>query len=383
MRTEATDKLSYVIKQIPDPKKMLSFYEEQVELRDKYLKRIRERRRKERAQAKKLHPVDAAMIISKGMNEGEKRVKEATTPGLSAKSSKAPKQGSRCMRDCIKGLITIKTKHVNSIKNLQSEREEAVLTHLKQIQQNWDAWVFTETWRSEPHEIIDFDGEAEIEEESAHKVQGGDSNVDQSKGCDIKITIETGAEDKQQVRESARCARHCFFACGGKQKARGVAIVINARHAKHAEMEAVNENICAVNLKMNGQRTCIIAVYMPHAGRCSEEQENVYTELSRLIKQSKREKRLIVLAGDFNAVVGKTCDTDCENTSKQTLSQACCKFGYGIRNQKGQRLHTLCIHEKLSIGNTFFDKPCNKLWTHRSVKTGGMECLRQIDYIII
>ena len=64
--------------------------------------------------------------------------------------------------------------------------------------------------------------------------------------------------------------------------------MINARHAKHAEMEAVNENICPVNLKMNGHPTCIIVVYMPHAGRCSEEQEQVYTELARLINKAKR-----------------------------------------------------------------------------------------------
>ena len=134
---------------------------------------------------------------------------------------------------------------------------------------------------------------------------------------------------------------------------------------------------------MNGQPTCIIAVYMPHAGRCNEEQEKVYTELSRLIKKAKREKRLIVLAGDFNAVVGKTDDTDCENTSKQAVSHACGTFGYGIRNQKGQRLHQVCIQENLSIGNTFVDKPCSKLWTHSSVKTGGVECLRQIEHIII
>ena len=41
------------------------------------------------------------------------------------------------------------------------------------------------------------------------------------------------------------------------------------------------------------------------------------------------------------------------------------------------------MRENLSIGNTFFDKPDDKLWTHRSVKAGGVECLRQIDYIIV
>ena len=91
----------------------------------------------------------------------------------------------------------------------------------------------------------------------------------------------------------------------------------------------------------------------------------------------------MVLAGDFNAVVCKTCDTDCVSTSKQALSQACGKFGYGTRNQKGQRLHQCCTHENLTIGNTLFDKPDNKMWTHRSVKTGGVESLRQIDFIMV
>ena len=89
------------------------------------------------------------------------------------------------------------------------------------------------------------------------------------------------------MREPTRRARHCRVACGGK-KARGVAIVINVRHAKHAEMDAVNENVCAVNLRLNGQRTCLIAVYMPHAGKCNEEHESVYTKLSTLITKNKK-----------------------------------------------------------------------------------------------
>ena len=89
------------------------------------------------------------------------------------------------------------------------------------------------------------------------------------------------------------------------------------------------------------------------------------------------------MAGDFNAVVGNTCDIDCVSTSKQALSQACGKFGYGTRNQRGQRLHQFCTQENLTIGNTLFDKPVNKMWTPRSVKTGGVESLRQIEFIMV
>ena len=76
LRTEATDKLVFLLKQISDPTKRLTFYEEQVELRERYLGRMRQRRRRERAKANKVHPIEAAKIISKGMNEGEEIIKE-------------------------------------------------------------------------------------------------------------------------------------------------------------------------------------------------------------------------------------------------------------------------------------------------------------------
>ena len=179
----------------------------------------------------------------------------------------------------MKSLITIKTKNVNSIKGTQCSREEAVLTHLKQTQKQWDAWVFTETWRPEHSEIIDFEAEEEIDEE-----------VDKKEHEPGKEALTADTDIKKQEGVSPRRTRHCLFGCGGK-KCRGVAIVINARHAKNAEMEVVNENVCAVNLRLHGQRTCIIAVYMPHASKCSEEHERVYTELSKLIKKAKKDKK--------------------------------------------------------------------------------------------
>ena len=96
--------------------------------------------------------------------------------------------------------------------------------------------------------------------------------------------------------------------------------------AQNMKIDAVNENICVVNLKMNGHLMGIIAVYMPHAGRCSDEQENVYNELTRFIKKAKRERRMIVIAGYFNAVVGKTYDTNHKGGNEYKLAQACGKF---------------------------------------------------------
>ena len=82
--------------------------------------------------------------------------------------------------------------------------------------------------------------------------------------------------------------------------------------------------------------TRIIAVYMPHAGKCCDEQEAVYQEITKLMKTAKKNKRVVILAGDFNAVVGKTGEDDYAGVDRKVVSQACGTFGYGTRNQKGQ-----------------------------------------------
>ena len=46
-------------------------------------------------------------------------------------------------------------------------------------------------------------------------------------------------------------------------------------------------------------------------------------------------------------------------------------------------MHQFCTQHNFVIGNTMFDKPAENLWTHRGVKTGGVENLRQIDFIMV
>ena len=64
------------------------------------------------------------------MIEGEKIIKEETITRLPQMIGK----DKGIKKADMKGLITIKTKNVNSIRRTQGSREEAVLTHLKQTQ---------------------------------------------------------------------------------------------------------------------------------------------------------------------------------------------------------------------------------------------------------
>ena len=101
----------------------------------------------------------------------------------------------------------------------QGSREAAVLTHLKQTQTEGDAWIFTETWRPEQNEIIDFEAEAKSDEEPVHKKHESINAGDQ-------LAAAADTDSTHKVSEPTRSSRHCLFACVGKN-ARGVAIVIN------------------------------------------------------------------------------------------------------------------------------------------------------------
>ena len=54
---------------------------------------------------------------------------------------------------------------------------------------------------------------------------------------------------------------------------------------------------------------------------------------------------MTVIIGDFNAKVG---------TDWETWKGAIGKFGYGMENERGERLLNFCLSNKLAIANTMF-----------------------------
>ena len=133
-------------------------------------------------------------------------------------------------------------------------------------------------------------------------------------------------------------------------------------------------------MKISNHKVCAVFVYMPHSGHCSDEHEKVYSDLSDLLRKARRQKRVILMVCDFNAVVGRTNDSNFDNRIQDT---ACGQFGFGDLNLRGQRLLHFCMQENLSIANTYFAKRPEQLWTHRSTKCGGANNFRQINYIMI
>ena len=76
IQTEATDKLAHLLSKIEDPAKRVAFFEEQDNLRKIYLEKISQRRKNERINKGKSHPVDKAKIIQEGMRAGKNMIQE-------------------------------------------------------------------------------------------------------------------------------------------------------------------------------------------------------------------------------------------------------------------------------------------------------------------
>ena len=184
---------------------------------------------------------------------------------------------------------------------------------------------------------------------------------------DIVLLNETWRNRKQEIWTTSR---HLFVGAGGTTHSSGVAILLNKRWAQGFEgFKRVSERLCALDLKVAGRKFRFIVPYMPTSWHSDALVEGIYDEISKLCAEASARGRMIVVGGDFNAVVGERCHGDPEHTVGD--------HGLGERNDRGQRLVDWATAENLMILNTKFRKPVEKQWTHQR---GGYH--RLIDYFL-
>ena len=126
----------------------------------------------------------------------------------------------------------------------------------------------------------------------------------------------------------------------------------------------------------------IINVYAPTSEKVEknpEEAENLYAEVETLLSKFKKMKSSItIVAGDFNAKVGKR------------INEERCMGSYstGERNQSGQLLTDFCERNELFLGNTAFQHPARHIttWSQQRVNKVSQtvkNVFNQIDYILV
>ena len=131
----------------------------------------------------------------------------------------------------------------------------------------------------------------------------------------------------------------------------------------------------------------IINTYAPHTQRVREdptELDQFYTDLADTMNEIKDDKTtstsLLLIAGDFNAKVGKKKNEPCLG-----------KHSRGERNNSGQTLVDFCILHDLFIANSSFKHPARHITTWESMYTSIdtvtntsklVKVFNQIDYVM-
>ncbi|XP_065325497.1 uncharacterized protein LOC135932076 [Gordionus sp. m RMFG-2023] len=143
----------------------------------------------------------------------------------------------------------------------------------------------------------------------------------------------------------------------------GVAILIHNKLIKYVSFNPISSRICCLTLNIGYKKIHLFNIYSPHNNKV------FYIELENILKELPH-RDSIILAGDFNASVGKPNNSTCLGNA--TLVQS--------TNTNGKKLIEICEHFNLKIGNTFFNHPNHHTITYKSPSFGTTS---QIDFFVI
>lgn len=193
------------------------------------------------------------------------------------------------------------------------------------------------------------------------------------KRCNIDIAVlsETRIHGEGSLQE----ASFVFYWIGhpqGKARHHGVGFAIKKELAAKMKSLPVGINTRIAQLRFEIEGNCpinIISAYAPTLRATDEEKESFYSTLSGLI-ETVPEQENIILAGDFNARVGRN------NVAWKGVIG---RHGLGNMNANGELLLSFCASHGLSLTNTMFQlKDIHKgTWMHPRSKHW-----HQLDYVI-
>lgn len=149
----------------------------------------------------------------------------------------------------------------------------------------------------------------------------------------------------------------------------GVGFVIKKKYKNNiTNFIGISERVALLQVKFECFSLSIIQTYSPTERSTEEEIEKFYKDIE--YAHTKTEGKVIVM-GDFNAKIG------CPKTNNYPVMG---KYGYGMCNERGERLLCYAYQHKLSIMNTFFKKKESRRWTWLSP---DQETKNEIDFIMI
>ena len=138
---------------------------------------------------------------------------------------------------------------------------------------------------------------------------------------------------------------------------RGVGFLLSVQ-AKKALIgyNPISSRIISARFDATPFKVSVIHVYAPTSSSSVEDIEAFYNDVEETIAKTDK-KDVIILTGDWNAKIGN------DNTDWESVMG---KYGYGDRNERGERLLEFATVHNLYICNTRFQQKPNRKWTWAS-----------------
>ena len=128
-----------------------------------------------------------------------------------------------------------------------------------------------------------------------------------------------------------------------------------------------NDRMISVHFQGKPFNITVIQAYVPTSNAEEADVEWFYEDLQDVLELTPKKDALFII-GDWNAKVGS-----------QETPGVTGKFGFGVRNEAGQRLIEFCQENALVIANTLFQRHKRRLYTWTS--PDGQHW-NQTDYIL-
>ena len=131
--------------------------------------------------------------------------------------------------------------------------------------------------------------------------------------------------------------------------------------------KSYSDRVAVLLVKVNDQSFGFVQGYAPTSASKDEEINDFYDQIHRAIKDVEKCKWVVVM-GDWNAKIGQCdCDTDVMG-----------RFGFGVRNERGEKLIQFVRSQKLFIVNSMFKKNEKRRATWSLGKANN-----EIDFLMI
>ena len=151
-------------------------------------------------------------------------------------------------------------------------------------------------------------------------------------------------------------------------KRNGVGIVLREELTESVlEVKRVSDRVMGIRLGIGGVILNVLCAYAPQVGCEQEEKERFWQDMDELLDGVPRVDK-VVLGADLNGHVGEGNRGDEEMMGR---------YGYGLRNEEGQRVVDFAKSAELAVVNTYYKKKEEHRITYKS---GGRRT--QVDYIL-